>query len=184
MNNQYCVYKHINKENGEVFYIGAGKVTRAKDKHKRSKAWYNYVGENGFDFEIIEYHPTITEAYEREKFWIEHYGRLDLGTGKLINLTIGGLGTKGLKRPGETKRVNHEVYDFYTNTITTIMELRKNSDKASNYYYRMALGKQYKNPRYLYLDLIPEDERKRLMLMHHKCVETLEKLNNIKNKNI
>lgn len=179
MKQEYCVYKHINSE-GVVFYIGAGKIYRPKTKTRRSKAWLDYVAENEFQWEIIEYHTTLQEAYEREKFWISHYGRKDLDQGELINRTDGGLGTKGLKRPGETKRVNQEVYDFYTNTITTIMELRKNSDKASNYFYRVALGKQYKNPRYLYLDLIPETELKRLLIFHSRCADTLEKLNNIK----
>ena len=38
---------------------------------------------------IIEYHPTEEEALEVEKFFIEYFGRLDLGTGCLRNRTGG-----------------------------------------------------------------------------------------------
>jgi hypothetical protein len=45
--------------------------------------------------EIVHRFPTENEAFEKEKELIKEYGRRDLGTGTLCNLTDGGDGVRG-----------------------------------------------------------------------------------------
>lgn len=104
--NKFIVYRHINSLNGIVFYIGIGLLGREKQKYKRSERWKNYVNKYGFTYEILHTKLNWTEACEIEKRLIIEYGRCDLNTGNLINMTNGGDGAagyegfwKGKKRP-------------------------------------------------------------------------------------
>jgi hypothetical protein len=45
-----------------------------------------------------------SEAFEWESFYIKHYGRINIGTGILRNLTDGGEGTSGRKASLETRQ--------------------------------------------------------------------------------
>lgn len=88
------VYRHIRLDKNEPFYIGIGKGStyeRAyeKSKTKRSKFW-SYISKKGYEVEILMDNLTWEQACEKEKEFILLYGRKDLGTGTLVNLTIGG----------------------------------------------------------------------------------------------
>lgn len=89
------VYRHIRHDKNEPFYIGIGKsdlnYNRAyvKSKSKRSKYWKN-IAKNGYDVEILIDNISLQHALKKEIEFIELYGRLDLGTGTLVNMTIGG----------------------------------------------------------------------------------------------
>ena len=89
------VYRHKKAGTNEVFYIGIGvkkSYGRAYTKSGRNKHWENLVNKYGFEVEIIADKLTREEARELEIMLIEHYGRFDLGTGKLVNMTAGGDG--------------------------------------------------------------------------------------------
>lgn len=87
------VYKHTKKDNNIVFYIGIGKyISRAYSNKGRSKHWNNVVNKHGYFVEIIEKDLDWNTACEREKYWINFYGRLDLDEGTLVNMTNGGDG--------------------------------------------------------------------------------------------
>lgn len=53
---------------------------------------------------IISYEADETTAHQMEMFWIAFYGRADLGTGTLFNLTDGGEGISGFIPTDETKK--------------------------------------------------------------------------------
>lgn len=87
-----CVYLHINPKTQEVFYVGIGVETRAKDFSKRSIFWSNYKNKHGIKVEIIKKGLSSKEAQDIEVELIKKYGRRDLGTGSLVNLSHGGEG--------------------------------------------------------------------------------------------
>ena len=95
------VYQHIRLDTDEVFYIGIGtdsngKYKRANRKTHRSEYWNNIVNKAGYRVEILTDGITKDEAAEEEKRLINHYGRKDINTGILVNMTDGGEGTLGV----------------------------------------------------------------------------------------
>ena len=92
------VYQHIRLDTNEIFYIGIGsdlKYKRAYTKHKRNIHWNCIVNMTNYSVEIIEDGIEWEDACKKERFWINHYGRHNLGTGQLCNMTDGGEGTIG-----------------------------------------------------------------------------------------
>ena len=100
------VYRHIRLDKREPFYIGIGVDDfgrRANDKKaRRSKWWNRIVDKHGYEVQILFEEVSIEFAKEKEKEFIALYGRLDLGTGTLCNLTDGGDGANGWKAPVKT----------------------------------------------------------------------------------
>jgi hypothetical protein len=82
------------RDDGTPYYVGKGRGERG----------FTNVGHRvrypGKKFTIIQEWPSENDAFEAEKFLISYYGRLDLGTGCLANLTAGGSG--GATRCGYT----------------------------------------------------------------------------------
>ena len=98
------VYKHIRKDTNDVFYIGIGKTNkRAYSSKNRNKYWRNIVNKCGYDIDIIETDLIWEDACIKEKELISLYGRIDLGTGTLVNMTDGGDGVLGLIFSEEAK---------------------------------------------------------------------------------
>lgn len=99
------VYRHRRNDNYEIFYVGIGKTEkRAYSKHGRNRHWKNIVNKAGYSVEIIAEADTWEDACELEQFLIQEYGRRDLGTGPLVNMTDGGEGMLGFKHSDETKQ--------------------------------------------------------------------------------
>jgi len=89
------VYRHVRLDKNEVFYIGIGSDDKGRYSRAHSKDrnlhWNNIINLAEYKVEIIsEEWLTWEEACEKEKFWIIFYGRADLGTGTLVNMTDGG----------------------------------------------------------------------------------------------
>jgi hypothetical protein len=98
------VYRHINKENREVFYVGIGKSEkRAHTIKKRSVFWDNYVSKHQFYIEITHSDICWEEACSIEKYLVSFYGRRDLGLGSLVNMTDGGDGAINLSQEVRNK---------------------------------------------------------------------------------
>lgn len=86
------------REDGTPYYVGKGKGKRGFESKKHRHLCPS------LDRIIIQYWDNEAEAYLAEKFLIVHYGRIDLGTGCLRNLTDGGENppnAKGIKRSEE-----------------------------------------------------------------------------------
>jgi hypothetical protein len=96
MRRDYYVYAYLRGEDtnhgkaGDPVYIGKGSGRRAYSMNRRVKPPENpahtvFPGQN----------LTEGEAFELERTLIAVYGRIDLGTGCLANLTEGGEGASG-----------------------------------------------------------------------------------------
>ena len=98
------LYRHIRLDSNQPFYIGIGKTEkRAYDKHKRNNHWNNIVQKHGYKVQIMLDDLSWEEACEKEREFIQLYGRKDLGKGGLVNLTDGGDGAFGAIISEETK---------------------------------------------------------------------------------
>lgn len=97
------VYLHRGKDNGEIFYVGIGKdKRRAVSDYKRSRFWHDYVKKHSYEVEIILEDITWEDACKKETELIRFYGRRDIKTGSLVNMTGGGAGgstMQGRKNP-------------------------------------------------------------------------------------
>ena len=103
------VYRHWRLDKNEVFYVGIGKEeSRAFDFIRRNKVWKGIKRRTDVDVEIVARDLSWELACELEQLMIQEYGRIDLGTGRLVNLTDGGDGSIGAKHTKETieKRAN------------------------------------------------------------------------------
>jgi hypothetical protein len=99
------VYRHIRTDINEPFYIGIGdKENRAYSQRSRNKYWKN-IAKKGYEVEIMFEDLTWDQACEKEKEFIALYGRKDLKTGTLVNLTDGGEGALGRPMTERLKKV-------------------------------------------------------------------------------
>lgn len=93
------VYKHVRLDKNEPFYIGISdddaSYKRAFSKSGRNRIWKSISKKTDFVVEIIIENLTVEELEINEKLLIKIYGRIDLGTGILANMTDGGLGGVG-----------------------------------------------------------------------------------------
>jgi len=90
------VYQHRRLDDNSIFYIGIGSdKQRPYSKAGRSKYWRNIVAKCGYEVDVIIEGLSIEEAAEVEIGMIESYGRIDLGTGNLVNMADGGIYNKG-----------------------------------------------------------------------------------------
>jgi len=97
------VYQHRRKDNNSIFYIGIGKnIKRAYSNRNRNKHWVNIVSKYGYDIDILFEGIEYEDACNVEFGLINAYGRLDIGTGILVNLTDGGKGSINFKHKEET----------------------------------------------------------------------------------
>ena len=102
-NRKILVYRHRTLDTKEVFYIGIGGYNRPYKKHGRTLYWKNIVNKHGYSIEILQNNLSWEEACELEELLILEYGRRDLNTGYLVNMTSGGEGIKNFKMSKQTK---------------------------------------------------------------------------------
>ncbi len=89
------LYRHIRLDKNEPFYIGIGTskyYNRAYRNKNRSNLWKKIANKGGYEVEILLDNLTWQEACKKEKEFICLYGRKDLKTGCLANMTDGGDG--------------------------------------------------------------------------------------------
>lgn len=87
------VYIHKKYSDDLVFYVGIGKtIKRAYSNVNRNKFWKHTVEKHGYTVEILKDNITWEQACLIEKELILKFGRKDLKTGSLVNLTNGGEG--------------------------------------------------------------------------------------------
>lgn len=112
---RYYLYRHIRLDKNEPFYIGIGtkkdgslktyetEYKRAFSKQRKdSKIWKLVSSKTNYKVEILYESNDYEVIKQKEIEFIKLYGRIDLGTGTLANMTDGGDGTLGRKFSEET----------------------------------------------------------------------------------
>ena len=100
------VYQHKRLDTNEIFYIGIGKtILRAKSKKSRNALWWNIVNKTQYEIIILKSNLTWEQACKVECEEIKKYGRRDLGTGILVNMTDGGEGMLGYEMKPHSKEL-------------------------------------------------------------------------------
>jgi hypothetical protein len=161
MSNEFYVYAHRKATTGEIFYIGKGKDSRCKVTQRRTDHWNRIVKKHGLIIDIVFSNLSESEAFEAEVFLISEIGRLNLKTGKLINLTDGGegisnpsqnvlLSMKKAKEGAFNPRYNSTIHKWvneFTNEIVyaTCNEMRKKTNtKNKSAFYNLIGGNSKK----------------------------------------
>jgi hypothetical protein len=101
----FYVYQYL-REDGSPYYIGKGKNNRAWLRNKKERI---RKPPNNDRIIIVKDNLTEHEAHILEIELIAQYGRKDLGTGILHNLTDGGEGGSGRKNSQEHVRAMAEA---------------------------------------------------------------------------
>lgn len=143
------VYRHIRLDKNEPFYIGVGvDKRRAYQVIQRSKYWKSIVNKTEYEIEILFDDLTYEQAKEKEKEFIALYGRKDLGTGTLVNMTDGG---EGCLNPSiQRRRAQSELMKNHIKSAATRKKLseklkgRKFSDETRRKMSEGQKNKSYK----------------------------------------
>lgn len=113
------VYRHIRLDKNQPFYIGIGSDSKGKYSRahavKRNPIHQSITNKTNFKVEIILDDLSWEEACEKEKELIKLYGRIDLHTGSLSNMTSGGDGIVNLSEESrkiisKKAKLNHLLY--------------------------------------------------------------------------
>jgi hypothetical protein len=105
------VYQHIRLDNSTIFYIGIGSDStykRANNKYNRNQVWKRISKKYGYSVEIIYDNITWEDACNKEIELIKKYGRINLGSGDLVNMTDGGEGLIGLIHTEDHRKKNSD----------------------------------------------------------------------------
>ena len=92
---EYYTYAYL-REDGTPYYIGKGIGNRAYKKGRRT-----FYPPSKKRILILKNNLTEEKAFKHEIYMIAVFGRKDLGTGILRNLTNGGEGSSGYKHTPE-----------------------------------------------------------------------------------
>jgi hypothetical protein len=104
--NKYYLYRYVRLDKNEPFYIGIGTKTnadinygtysRANVSKKSNVIWKKIKEKSKYQVEILLESDDYDFIKQKEVEFIKLYGRIDLGTGCLANMTDGGEGTKNI----------------------------------------------------------------------------------------
>ena len=103
----HYLYRHVRLDKNEPFYIGIGTMvdknfrstksaySRAYSDYKRNKYWNSIINKTNYEVEILLESNDYEFIKQKEMEFIKLYGRKNLKTGILCNLTNGGDGALG-----------------------------------------------------------------------------------------
>jgi hypothetical protein len=144
------VYIHIRKDKNEPFYVGIYENKyRPFEKTRRNDIWDKIVSKTEFDVKILQEGLTWDEACQMEKDLIKQYGRINLNTGILANLTDGGDGAVGLIRTEEHSRkiseslTGRKLSDDHKKSVSLGSIGKKHSDDTK---HKQSIVKKGKKP--------------------------------------
>jgi hypothetical protein len=108
MDNKFYTYAWL-REDGTPYYIGKGSGDRAWKRSRKGRSVKMPPKERIL---ILKQNLTEEEAYKHEIYMIALYGRKDIGTGILRNLTDGGEGPTNMspeKRSAAGRKRSHRM---------------------------------------------------------------------------
>jgi len=173
------VYRHIRLDKNTPFYIGIGSDTtykRANEKSRRNNYWNN-VAKKGYRVDILFDNLSWNDACDKEKEFIDLYGRFDLGNGMLVNMTNGG---EGLMNPSEEIRNKKRLSMMGKNVgDNNGMKKIENRIKVS----KSKTGKQMgiNHPRHRAVVCFNLDN---IFIAEYDCIKSVERITGIANNNI
>ena len=144
----FYTYIHMKETTGEIFYVGKGQGNRFKTTKSRSEYWKRTAKKYGVIVDIVAHGISEHEALLLEKKLIKIYGRKNLGTGNLVNLTDGGEGYSGYICTDETRRKLSEAGKGRKHTeehkqyMSEVMTGRLVSEDTKNKLRNYRLGKK------------------------------------------
>lgn len=144
------LYEHRRLDNGEVFYVGIGltedcRYTRAHVTNGRNNLWKKVVSKTDYEVNIIIDNLTPDEAKKKEIEIISLYGRKNLRTGTLCNLTSGGDGCLGLIHTDEYKKMMSCLNKGYKHTEEA--KIKISESRIGELHYSFGLPTEL-HPRY------------------------------------
>jgi hypothetical protein len=115
---KYYIYRHVRIDTGEVFYIGVGtKLKRFRNYERefyrafcngrdsgRGSIWKNIAAKTKYEVEVLGEFDSYESALKKEVELISLYGRINISTGTLANLTDGGKGMSGFTHTQESRK--------------------------------------------------------------------------------
>ena len=129
------VYRHIRLDKNEPFYIGIGKdkwYRRAYKTSCKNKHWDNVIAKTDYLAEILFDDVDYEFAKRKEIEFITLYGRKDLGTGTLVNMTQGGDGVTNWSEERRTKHISRFKNRIVTNETRMRQSLAQIGKKQSH----------------------------------------------------
>ena len=173
----YYTYAYL-REDKTPYYIGKGTGKRIYSTNKRIKP-----PKDKSRIIYLKQNLTEAEAFKHEVYMIDVFGRKDLGTGILVNMTNGGEGASGWvpseenkknisdakKNPSEETR--KKMSDVQKGKILTEETRRKisvaNKDKILSEEHKKKISDAQKgNKNHNYGKTAPEETRKRMSDAH------------------
>ena len=124
--NNTIVYRHRRLDTNQIFYVGIGNDKRPYDINNRSKFWKRIINKTDYRIEILAKNLSWEDACELECLLIKEYGRTNLKTGILCNLTDGGDGCVNLKHTLKSKK---QMSKSHTGKKLTKESILKRSEK-------------------------------------------------------
>ena len=132
----YYTYAYL-REDRTPYYIGKGSGRRVYQKHGKI-----YVPpKNRIIF--LKQNLTEEEAFKHEIYMIAVFGRKDLGTGILRNMTDGGDGTSGLT-PWNKGKIGIPMSEYTKMKISIANKGKKLTEKQKNDIKNNLIGNKHK----------------------------------------
>ena len=155
-NNNCLIYRHIRLDNNETFYIGiASNNKRPYLKRDRSQYWKNITNKTKYEVQILKSDLTWEDACELEKVLIDWYGRRDLNSGTLVNMTNGGEGATGAIVSKETRLKQSNIRSQKIINMNTLEVFKNvyciNTDININYFRAMINNNRTNTTPFIYL---------------------------------